>query len=344
MRIRSAVSALGATLALAVMLTTTTTPAFAARPTEKHTKPLSPTTVEMEIGNKQTVEPTSSRSTSSTTGSKQNIEQMWSGPDQDAFMTSPPYQQGSPSFTGNGTNNRNGNNNAGPTYPQGSASAVSTGVGNRNGNSNNSSGNGGPTYPQGSQVPNTGSGSPALPSGSIIPNSAVTGPVYQQGSGPAFGAGSNGPPYQHGPAPLFQGPASTVGTGNSAPTYPQGQSSTTSTVDPGPEAQARPDVRVSYVNSAWNSSSTLYHFRVENVGGQLATGINLSSVVREQSGTTNAGRRVEEQFTPITSLAPGQAQDVVVTCTPHAGFQCVSGALDAFVANDLNPANNGAHS
>jgi hypothetical protein len=313
MRIRSAVSALGATLALAVMLTTTTTPAFAARPTEKHTKP--PSTVEMTSGNGQKDEQTRSRSTSSRTGSKQNGEQTMSGPDQNAFTTSPPYQQGSPSFAGN-NNNGNGNSNS----------------------------NGGPTYPQGSQVPTSSNGNPALPSGSIIPNSAVTGPVHPQGSGPAFGAGSNGSPYPQGPASLFQGPGSNVGTGNSAQTYPQGQGSTMSTVDPSLQAQARPDVRVTYVNGAWNSSSILYHFRVENVSSQLATGISLSSVVREQSSTTNAGRRVEEQYAPIASLAAGQAQDVVVTCTPQAGFQCVSGALDAFAANDLNPANNSAHS
>ena len=68
------------------------------------------------------------------------------------------------------------------------------------------------------------------------------------------------------------------------------------------------------------------------------------SVVREQSSSSNATRRIEEQYPQIGALAVGQSQDVVVTCTTQPGFQCVGGALDAFVAHDLSVANNRAQS
>ena len=327
MRIRSAVTALGATLALAVMLTTTTTPAFAARPNKEHKKP--PTVVELQ-DSRSKGEQGRSQLTSTTMSSRQELPQTPPGSSISAVTSGPVYQQGTASVASNGNSTANGSSNS--TANGGSSS-------NGYGNSN---------------------GAPVLPSGSIVPSN-MAGPTYQQGAsqgagignsgltypqaaGQGTGATSTGPTYPQGAAPLFQGPGSSVASGNTGPAYQQGPGSSINLVNSGPQSQAMTDVRVVYVNSAWNSNSTLYHFRVENASVQPATGISLSSVVREQSGSTNATRRVEEQYPQIASLAAGQAQDVVVTCTPQAGFQCVSGGLDAFVANDLNPANNGAHS
>jgi hypothetical protein len=126
--------------------------------------------------------------------------------------------------------------------------------------------------------------------------------------------------------------------------YREGPATASNAVGPSQQPPAGTDLRVVYGNSASNSSSTLYHFRVENPGSQPAAGIRLSTVVREQSDASHVTRRVEQQYAPIGSLAAGQSRDVVVTCTPQTGFRCVSGSLDAYVANDPNPANNGAES
>lgn len=280
MNVRFTVATVGATLALAIMVTTTTTPAFAAKSNGQQVGP--PTVVETK-GAKSKGESTTSKFEQTTSKSVRNV-------------TSPkPEVEPTPPEPGDSVAS------AGSEVQRGTASTVSSGM---------------PGIPSGSVVPSGSYGPPyqQVPLASV--GSTGTGPAYQQGTAP--GTAAAGSTQQQGPAPLFQMPATNVGAGT--------------------------DLRVVYVNSASNNTSTLYHFRVENPGSQPATGIRLASVVREQSDASGATRRVEQQYAPIVSLSAGQFQDVVVTCTPQAGFRCMSGSLDAYIANDPNPANNGANS
>jgi hypothetical protein len=139
-------------------------------------------------------------------------------------------------------------------------------------------------------------------------------------------------------------PGGIVNSSNTGPLYQQVDGgSIIDIIDPNPQPMFKPDVLVVYLDSTWNGTSRLHRFRVENVGIETATNVGLNNVVYQHSDTSNVAKRQEGSSGNIPSLATGQTHNVTVTCTPLPGYHCTSGALEAVVANDLNPANNSAH-
>ena len=108
------------------------------------------------------------------------------------------------------------------------------------------------------------------------------------------------------------------------------------------EATIRPDVRVVYVNSTASGDGRVYLFRVESRGPAIAHNIGLTSRVGHKRGTFT--KYLYGNPSPISQLAPGQSQNVLVGCNPEPEFVCDIARLDAEVTNDLNPDDNWANS
>jgi hypothetical protein len=112
-----------------------------------------------------------------------------------------------------------------------------------------------------------------------------------------------------------------------------------------PTVVFQPDVRVNYLSKSTGSGGKVtYRFRVQNVGIGTAVNVGLDKSARQLSSDGSAATYQTWSGGAIASLVQDQSQEVTVVCTPLAGYRCDGGTLKAQVSNDLDPANNAAHS
>jgi hypothetical protein len=383
MKIRSTVTTLGAALALTIILAAGATPAHAAKEKNGQSKPSTVVESPLTVVESKHANADPRAMNIGSNGSRSKDDPYQQGSTYQAFDPNQPYEPPKPSSSNNAPESANQQGPESSNSPSSSTGLASGSIvpsttpgsigpsfqqvqGAVVPNSNTTAAYqavpgvqtpSGSIYPgsHGSMFPANGATTPSQqsPGASVIPTGGN--PAYPRSSNASSVPINTNATNQQTPG----APPITGGTGASSP-----QTSTTFVASPGGTSSsqqapgagsqqssaamvsstARADVRVVYVNSATNNSSTLFHFRIDNAGSEPATAITLSSAVREQSNTSSAARKVDEQYAPIASLAPGQSQDLVVTCTPQPGSRCVSASVEASAANDVNPANNGASS
>jgi hypothetical protein len=117
---------------------------------------------------------------------------------------------------------------------------------------------------------------------------------------------------------------------------------------PAPEAATvtfQPDVRVNYLSkTSLGGGKIAYKFRVQNIGAASASNVGLGTAVYQLDAMHNVATRQSGSAGSIASLGQDQSQEITITCTPLPGYVCDGASLEAYVTDDLNPANNKAGS
>lgn len=102
-----------------------------------------------------------------------------------------------------------------------------------------------------------------------------------------------------------------------------------------------PDVRVTYVAKASDTSRITYTFLVSNVGDAVADPVRLTHATTQQGSGRRADARQESSGgATIVRLGPRQSMTLSVVCDPEPGFQCTGAELRATIPDDTEPRDN----
>ena len=102
-----------------------------------------------------------------------------------------------------------------------------------------------------------------------------------------------------------------------------------------------PDVRVTYVAKASDTSRVTYMFLVSNVGDTVADPVRLAHATTQQgSGRQADAPQESSRGATIVSLGPRQSMTLAVVCDPEPGFRCIGAELRAALPDDTEPRDN----
>jgi hypothetical protein len=105
----------------------------------------------------------------------------------------------------------------------------------------------------------------------------------------------------------------------------------------------QPDVRVNYLSkTSLGGGKVAYRFRVQNIGAATASNVGLGNGISQHAIGQNLATLQQGSSGTIAFLGQDQSKEITVTCTPLPGYYCNGASLQAYITDDLNPANNKA--
>jgi hypothetical protein len=102
---------------------------------------------------------------------------------------------------------------------------------------------------------------------------------------------------------------------------------------------ATSDLEVTKQGKTKQGTTTSYHFRIKNLGPSAASTIHAHKQVYVEALIGN-GSAIQDQLGWTLSLAPGQSQDVTVTCTPPNGYYCSNATTLVWLSSNADPNHN----
>ena len=105
----------------------------------------------------------------------------------------------------------------------------------------------------------------------------------------------------------------------------------------------QPDVRVNYLSkTSLGGGKVAYKFRVQNIGAASASNVGLGTTFAQHAIGQNVATLQYGSAGSIPSLLQDQSKEITITCKSLPGYYCDGASLQAYVTDDLNPANNKA--